>query len=205
MIEAPETPHHHHHAGIPWFDLTMGVAILCISIASLLTSLQSEKSMHALVDQNARLVSAQSTPLLMLDSANEENGKPVLSMSISNLGTGPAQIDWYRAADDQGNSFTGGAVEREVEKIDPKAIVATQQIGSTLLRSGDQRLVFSWPQPINNPAALAEWDKLNHARFHLHASACYCSIFDECKITEFGSSHPKPVESCSQYQDNRNP
>ncbi len=72
MIEAPETPHHHQHAGIPWFDIMMGVAILCISVASLLTSLQSEKSMHALVEQNTRLVDAQSTPLFMLDSGNLE-------------------------------------------------------------------------------------------------------------------------------------
>jgi hypothetical protein len=204
MIEAPETPHHHNHAGIPWFDIMMGVAILCISIASLLTSLQSEKSMHALVEQNTRLVDAQSTPLLMLDSANANNGKLVLSMTISNVGTGPAQIAWYRATDDQGNSFTGGAVESEIDKVDPKALVATQPISSTLLRSGDQRLIFSWAQPANNPAAIAEWWKLNHARFHIHASACYCSIFDECKITDFGSSRPKPVQSCKQDQANPN-
>jgi hypothetical protein len=199
MIEAPEPPHHHRAAGIPWFDLTMGLAILCISIASLLTSLQSERSMRALVEQNSRLVSAQSTPLLMLDSGNAgENGKLILSMTISNVGTGPAQIGWFRATDAEGNDFSGGAIEQRVTKLDPKQRVATSQIASTLMRSGDERLVFSWPQPLGNPAALAEWDRVNHARFHLHASACYCSIFNECKITEFGSSHPRPVESCSQ-------
>jgi hypothetical protein len=204
MIEAPEPPHHHPHAGIPWFDLTMGVAILCISVASLLTSLQSEKSMHALVEQNTRLVDAQSTPLLMLDSANETNGQSVLSMTISNVGTGPAQIAWYRATNAEGQDFSGNAIQQRVGTLDPKSEVGTQHIGSTLMRSGDERTIFSWPKPVNNPAALAEWDKVNSARFHLHASACYCSIFDECKITEFGSSHPRPVESCSQDQDNRN-
>ena len=39
-------------------------------------------------------------------------------------------------------------------------------------------------------------EKLNVTRFHLHASACYCSIFNECKVTEFGESRPKPVASC---------
>jgi hypothetical protein len=43
MIEVPEAPHHHHHkTGVPWFDLIVPVAVLCISVASLLTSLQSE-------------------------------------------------------------------------------------------------------------------------------------------------------------------
>src|ERR1039458_2634434 len=122
MIEAPETPHHPPHAGIPWFDIMMGVAILCISVASLLTSLQSEKSMHALVEQNSRLVTAQSTPLLMLDSGNEsDDGKPVLDMTISNVGTGPAQIGWFRATDADGNDFSGYTVAREVQKLDPKS------------------------------------------------------------------------------------
>ncbi|HEV2644910.1 MAG TPA: hypothetical protein VGU46_00945 [Acidobacteriaceae bacterium] len=205
MIEAPEAPHHHNHAGIPWFDIMMGVAILCISVASLLTSLQSEKSMHALVEQNTRLVDAQSTPLLMLDSGNMENGKPVLTMTISNVGTGPAQIAWYRATDAEGNSFSGSAIEQRVFKLDPKLHFMSEVINSTLMRSGDQRTVFSWPKPTDNSAALGEWDRVNQARFHLHASACYCSIFDECKITEFGSGKPKPVESCAQDQDKRNP
>ena len=57
MVEAPELPHHHaHKTGLPWFDLVVPIAVLCISVASLLTSLQSEKSMHALVEENRRLV-----------------------------------------------------------------------------------------------------------------------------------------------------
>jgi hypothetical protein len=196
MIEAPEAPHHHHHkTGLPWFDLIVPIAVLCISIASLLTSLQSEKSMHALVDQNARLVSAQSTPLLMMDTGNfGDDGKPVLSMSISNVGTGPARIEWLRVVDDQG--FDYGALYDRVKKVDPRALFTSQQISGTLMKTGDERSVFRWPEPIDNAPALAEWTKLNTTRFHLHSSACYCSIFDECKITEFGESRPKAVSSC---------
>lgn len=47
MVEAPELPHHHHaKTGLPWFDLLVPVAVLSIAVASLLTSLQSEKSMQ---------------------------------------------------------------------------------------------------------------------------------------------------------------
>ena len=195
MIEAPEAPHHHHHkTGLPWFDLMVPIAVLCISIASLLTSLQSEKSMHALVEQNTRLVDAQSTPLLMLDTGNFEDGKPVLTMSISNVGTGPARIAWIRIVDDQGFSY--GDLYDRVSKLDPGAAFTSQQISGTLMRSGEDRSVFKWPKPIDNEPALAEWTKLNTTRFHLHESACYCSMFDECKITEFGDSRPRPVTSC---------
>ena len=199
MIEAPEVPHQHHHKiGLPWFDLIVPIAVLCISIASLLTSLQSEKSMHALVEQNTRLVSAQSTPLLMLDSSNLSDGKQAISMTLTNVGTGPAQIAWFHIADAQGLSYSGGTLYDRVVKADPKASFTSQQISATLMRSGDERSVFSWPKPATGNPALPEWEKLNRSRFQLHASACYCSIFEECKITDFGDSRPRSVASCEQ-------
>jgi len=197
MMDGPEL-HHHHKTGVPWFDLIVPVAVLFISIASLLTSLQSEKSMQALVEQNRRLVSAQSTPLLMLDSGNlDESGKPVISMALSNVGTGPAQIAWFHISDPEGEDYSGGALYERVLKLDPRSHFESQQISGTLMRSGDGRSVFKWFKPVGAPVALAEWDKLNLTRFKLHASACYCSIFDECKITEFGESHPRPVPTCN--------
>ena len=145
MIEAPEAPHHHHHkTGLPWFDLMVPVAVVCISIASLLTSLQSERSMHALVEENRRLVSAQSTPLLMLDSGNiDDDGKPALSMTLSNVGTGPAQIAWFRLVDAQGTDYRGGTLYERLAKVDPGLRFTSQPIGGTLMRSGTRCSVSS--------------------------------------------------------------
>ena len=199
MVEAPETPHQHHHkTGLPWFDFIVPVAVLFISVASLLTSLQSEKSMHALVEENRRLVSAQSTPLLMLDTGNLDAGKPVITMTISNVGTGPAQIAWFRVADAQGNDYSGSALYERIAKVDPGAKFISEQISATLMRSGDQRSVFKFPKPPENAPAFTAWETLNKTRFQLRASACYCSIFDECRITEFGASHPRPVATCDE-------
>ena len=198
MIETPEPPHHHHHTtGLPWFDLVVPIAVILLSIASLLTSLQSEKSMHALVEQNTRLVEAQSTPLLMLDTGNlDAAAKPVISMTISNVGTGPAHLLWFRVVDDQGTNFSGDALYQRVAKMDARLPFTSQQISGTLLRSGDERSVFRWPKPVGSDLALAEWNKLNVTRFHLSASACYCSIFDECRITDFSETHPRLVTTC---------
>ena len=197
MIEAPEPPHHHQHpTGLPWFDLIVPIAVICLSIASLLTSLQSEKSMHALVEQNTRLVEAQSTPLLMLDSSNLDDGKAVLSMTVSNVGTGPAQIAWFRLRDAQGVDYSAGALESRIDKVYPKSPFISEEIDGSFLRSGDKRIIFQWPKPAGNVAAFATWENLNEARFHLQASACYCSMFDECRVTEFGMSRPKVVASC---------
>jgi hypothetical protein len=198
MIEAPEVPHHHHaKTGLPWFDLIVPIAVLAIGVASLLTSLQSEKSMHALVDENKRLVEAQSTPLLMLDSSNlNDDGKSALKFKLSNVGTGPAQVRWFHLKDDQGVSYTGGTLYERVAKIDHTASFESEQISGSLMRSGESRRVFDWPRPAKDSAALAGWETLNKTRFGLHASACYCSMFDECRVTDFDENKPRAVESC---------
>ena len=176
----------------------MPLAVLAISIASLLASWHSERSMEALVEQNSRLVRAQSTPLLMFDSSNMQNNKPVITMTVSNAGTGPAQIFWLKLSDAQGMDYSGGALTERVMKLSYGLKPFSQRVSSTIIRSGDERLVFGWPKPTDSKIALAEWEKVNQARFHLHVSACYCSMFEECKITDFGVTRPKTVESCAQ-------
>ena len=185
MVEAPEVPHHHHaKTGLPWFDLMIPLAVVAIGVASLLTSsLQSEKSMHALVDENRRLVEAQSTPLLMLDSSNlNDDGKPALKFKLMNVGTGPAQVRWFHLKDDQGLSYTGGTLYERVAKIDSHASFLSQQVSGSFIRSGDFRLVFEWPKPADGSPTRAGWEALNTTRFGLHASACYCSVFNECRV-----------------------
>lgn len=74
------------------------------------------------------------------------------SMTISNVGTGPAQISWFRVVDAQGNKYSDGALYERVQKMNPGAHFTSQQISSTLMRSGDERSVFSWPNPsVVNP------------------------------------------------------
>ena len=117
-------------------------------------------------------------------------------MTLSNVGTGPAKIAWFRVVDSENNDYRGGSLYEKIAKRDPGISFTSQQISGTLMRNGGDRSVFKWPKPVGSSAALAEWEKLNKSRFHLSASACYCSIFEECRITEFGDSHPKSVSSC---------
>lgn len=172
------------------------LAVVAVSVASLLTALHSERSMGALVEQNSRLVQAQSTPLLMLDSGNRaDNDQPVISLTLSNVGTGPARILWFHLVDPSGVDYSGQAVTRRAEQVGAIE-VSSQRIALTLMRSGADRDVLSWPKPVGNLPALSQWQALDDIRFRLHASACYCSMFDACWITNFGSALPEPVSSC---------
>ena len=167
----------------------------------MLTALESEKSMQALVEQNRRLVEAQSTPLLMLDTSNlNDQGKPAIGFTLSNVGTGPAQIAWFHLTDDQGKNYADGTLYDQVQKMDPHASFMSQRITGSFLRSGDKRNVFEWPKPADGSPALETWQRLNSTRLKLHGRACYCSMFNECRVTEFGEKQPVTVASCESAE-----
>jgi hypothetical protein len=45
------------------------------------------------------------------------------------------------------------------------------------------------------------WDKLNTARFELRFRACYCSVFDECWLSDLATVSPQPVGQCAVSAD----
>src|SRR6185369_16176359 len=95
MIEAPETPHVHHAAHGDrqrWFDISIAVAVVLVSLGSLYVSLHTGRTMEKLVDQNARLVKANSVPLLQFDHGNvNDQGKSEIYLAVRNARTGPAR------------------------------------------------------------------------------------------------------------------
>ena len=107
--------------------------------------------------------------------------------------------------DDQGVSYVGGDFYERLSKRYPGASFISEQISGMMLRSGTERSVFRWPVPVGNAAELSEWQKLNMDRFNLHGSACYCSMFNECKVTDFGRDEPKVVASCQEPTGPRKP
>ena len=47
----------------------------------------------------------------------------------------------------------------------------------------------------------ALWDKLNSERFRLRFRACYCSVFDECRVSDLATVSPQSVEHCAVSPD----
>ena len=58
--------------------------------------------MEQLVEQNSRLVRANSVPLLQFDSGNinDEERSTELYLAVRNAGTGPARIVWFELLQD---------------------------------------------------------------------------------------------------------
>lgn len=198
MIEPPETPHHvaeHHRTAIKWFDIAMAVAVLVVSFGSLYVSLHTGHTMEALVEQNQRLVRAQSTPILQYTHGNNDDGRQVLSFHVRNAGTGPARIAWISLA--HGGKAYRNWTEFALDQVRgvPHLPLMSSPIAPAVLSTGEERMILRWERG-GGPREIAAWDRIEKARFSDQATACYCSVFDECWTSHMNGDVPQQVESC---------
>jgi hypothetical protein len=196
MIEAPEPPHA-DHSGHRWFDFAIAIAVVLVSLGSLYVSLHTGHTMEQLVEQNARLVRANSVPLLQFDTGNvDDTGAPVIYLEVRNVGTGPARIVWFEMQQD-------GKFIRSYQDLLPKGVnlsrpdagIITSTIAPSMMPVGERRRLLSWPRPTDG-VETAAWNHVNRIRNDVTVEACYCSLFDECWLTTATADVPRPIVSC---------
>jgi hypothetical protein len=198
MIESPEPPHSHRSMH-RWFDLAIALAIVLVSAGSLYVSLHTGKTMEQLVEQNARLVRANSVPLLQFDDGNvDDAGNAELYLEVKNVGTGPARIVWFEMKRQDGRFVRNylDLLPPGANLSRPEAGIITGGIAPSMMPAGEARRLFTWPRPKSGAVELAAWDHINKARNGLTVEACYCSLFDECWLTTASADVPRPMASC---------
>lgn len=202
MIEPPEAPHHvveHHGKAGKWFDVAMAVAVLIVSFGSLYVALHTGHTMEGLVEQNQRLVRAQSTPILQYTHGNNADGEKVLHFEVRNVGTGPARVAWARLEVDGETYDTWSDYALAAGPDLPRLPLQNAPLAPAVLSAGDERPIMRWPRQ-GAEAEVAAWDKVERSRFRARATACYCSVFDECWVSNMNGDVPKQVMSCENPQ-----
>jgi hypothetical protein len=198
MIEAPETPHIHHHSSHRWFDIAMAVAVVLVSLGSLYVSLHTGETMEKLVEQNSRLVRANSVPLLQFDTGNvDDDGKAQIYLAVRNAGTGPARVVWFELLH-QGKPVRNfrDLLPPGTRLGDAQSTIITGGIAPSMMPAGERRALLTWAKPAQASSAMPAWQNLDKARQGLDVEACYCSLFDECWTTKAAADVPKPVATC---------
>ena len=199
MIESPEVPHAHTdaHAGRHWFDVVMAIAVLTMSAGSLYVALHTGSTMEQLVEQNQRLVQANSTPLLTFRHSNRVEGDPRLRFTVANVGAGPTRIVWLELRR-SGKPYP--AMRPLIETIAGAPLdaleIGTAPIAPLIVPAGEMITVFDWERPAANDPVLAVWDALDRERFHYEVEACYCSVLDQCWTATLDGSPAVPVDAC---------
>lgn len=201
MIEGPETHHHHHSTGIKWFDAITTLSVLMVSIASVIISIHTGEAMENLVRENARMVRANSTPLLNFGTGNaDDQGNPRISMTVSNSGTGPARIVWIQISNKgkaQSNILDLARSTGAPMNFD-KVYSQSRPLARTILTAGEDRTFIIWKKPASDSdPQMAAWKAVDATRFGFKVEACYCSLLGECWHSTLDGDIPQPVPVCT--------
>jgi hypothetical protein len=185
-------------------DTLLGVAALFVSAISLWIGIRTEQA-------NERLVAASSWPYLYVESSNAEpNGGKIIHMDVVNAGVGPAKAETFEV-------FWNGRAWPSADALmqaccgyrpfNPSIDLGSRRtemieggVQGTVIRAGETRNFVTVPLGPDNKDV---WYQLNHARQTMSYRICYCSVFDECWIGNFGGIsplagqlRPKPVKTC---------
>jgi hypothetical protein len=194
----PESGHEEiHKTGHRWIDISVAACALIVSVTSLFVAIRHGHSMDRMAEANARLVQANSWPLLQrYQSDGDPHGPRVFSIVVWNNGVGPAKVESVEV------SWKGHPVHnpRELEQmcclLDRAASapgIETNSLMGSVLRAGEVRSILSFPEDAEHEA-LTKGLRISLA--DITWKACYCSVFDECWVSDLKTMHPPAVKEC---------
>src|SRR4030095_11792395 len=161
----PEHEVHHQHAhrtGHRLLDLAVPVSALLISVISLVIGIHHGRTMQEMAQANARLVQANSWPLLQYTTGNaNDKGDPEITMKIENAGVGPAKLISLEIFQDDKRLRTPRDLVSALDSTHPRPNLSLGTTLPTVLRAGADTLILGMKREGNE----ALWDKLNRERF----------------------------------------
>jgi hypothetical protein len=201
MIEH-ESHSHAHHTGLPWIDLILAGSAIFISIVSLVVSIHHGRTMEKLVAANEKQVKAATLPILRFTTGNITENVSAVHFDLTNGGTGPAIIEWFRLKwNDQPMNGPSDFLARCCPRPTPRTGPVWQSVASGMtLPAGQSQTIFQIRAADAEPNLYHLLDA--EARFKVEAEGCYCSVLDECWITDF-KIRPRSVKACESIPDNQ--
>ena len=140
-----------------------------------------------------------------MNQNDDEQGNLIIKLAVQNAGVGPAKVKTFEVFwDDQpmkgsvellraccGYQMTGFGPE--TQNSSRPMVPSTSIVAGNVIRAGESIKMLSLPLGEDNKVV---WHRLDAARFKMRFRACYCSVFDECWISDLAALTPKPVRAC---------
>lgn len=195
--------------GHGWVDLSAAVCALIISVSSLWVTIRHGHTMERMADANARLVSANSYPLLQqfqsnavdLRSPSYTGDLHVASLNVANGGVGPAKVETLEVFWNDRPVRTAlellqacCATSEDASLFSHPNWLVTSDLQGTMLRAGEVSRLLLMIDRDGESAALAARFVAAYPKVKMRA--CYCSVFDECWLSNLETLHPQSVASC---------
>lgn len=171
-------------------NLTLALCAMLISAASFYATYLQAKSAE-------QQVKAMTLPLLQYGTGNvdPETNKPVISFNLTNGGVGPALVKTvtYKYKGKSTVNFFDYLEDccstelKEFNSNPPKNLSLAQggyvtSSTNNVVVPAQDKLVFY--KLYRGELSESLWSKLNAERRYLTVQVCYCSLLDECYVTE---------------------
>ena len=186
---------------------------LVVAACAILISLASFYVAYRQADAEERQVKAATWPYLQLSSSNYDinSGKETISLKVQNAGVGPAMMHGFSMTYKDTVSHNAYDIlaacclpEGETRKWltapetrELAGFIVTSSTGRRILPIQSDLTVVSFEKTEKN---LDFWDKVNNERWRVKARACYCSLLEDCYLTDF-EADPLPVKQCPAVSD----
>lgn len=178
---------------------------LLVALTALATSVVSIWLAMTQGDEMGRLVQAQSWPYVGFTSGNSSLDETTrerirtLTMSVENLGVGPARVRSFEVLIDgrpvpDHNAMIRAAAGLGADIDFDQTMFYSLPVTGRVLRAGESIAFARWDytEIVDQP-----WSALDKARFgRLDLRVCYCSVFEECWINSLHAKDPVPVAAC---------
>lgn len=199
MIELPvhvtsdDVHAHPRHTGRGWLDLLLALSAIFISVVSLAVAIE-----HGRTDR--QLVAANSWPFLQVNARISDTAG--MRFWLVNEGIGPAKLETFQMLyDGRPVASVTTLLERCCGLSADKAIQARQlpggintiRVNQKVFRPGQEGRFLDVP---NLPDSAALERALSTGTIPVSFQACYCSVFDECWMSNLRDLHPRPVAQC---------
>lgn len=187
---------HPKHTGHRWFDITLALAAIFISLVSLYVAIE-----HGRTERD--LVSANSWPFLQPFETTNLTGRDDVALGVANAGTGPAKIYSVQIAlDGKPVSSPAELLERccgaPAEKAAwhqafPEGSLRMGAADLSVLRPGEQTEILVARRNRHNDQIVT---RFGAALPRLSFDACFCSVLDECWTSGLRALRADRVQSC---------
>ncbi|MBJ7439247.1 MAG: hypothetical protein JHD35_09510 [Sphingopyxis sp.] len=172
------------------------IAHFVIGLPALIASLALAYFAFVQADATRKMQTGGAMPFVTFGTSNvDDEGKADISLSLTNNGVGPAILGPIEIR------YRGKAIASPTELLAAcctKSDVATLSFATSpstgvSVRPGESLRFLGLPRTPGNEAT---WQAFNKERWRMSVRACYCSIFNDCWITEGMQGLPRQVKQC---------
>lgn len=171
----------------------MMIGHLLITVPAFVISIALAYATFVQADATRKIQQSETWPFVSYGTSNSTaDGKPEISLNLTNNGVGPAKLEAMEFL------YNGKPMPSPREFLrqccaGARKLSFMSEPVTGVLRPGQQRNFIRLPRTDANADI---WSKLDTERWKVVVRSCYCSIFDACWVTDSRRADPQPVEAC---------